>query len=326
MPIALLLALAASLGIHVGALILPDLELPGLGEEPPAPPLEARLMPPPAVPVATVAPKPAARAKPRPSRPARPVPPGPAAVPAPPAPPEPAAAAPEPQAVAEAPASAAPAAPRLPPRGRIRFAVFKGDQNFEVGQTIHEWQIADGAYQLSGITETTGLAALFKPVRVSYESRGRIGPAGLQPDSFVGKKNGVETGDRAEFDWAGGSITQGKDSRRQSLPAGAQDFISFYYEFGYLPQLGATVDLPVSTGRKLDTIRFTRVGEETLNLAFGAVPTLHLKAAGETTTEVWLATDRLLLPVKIRHIDKKGEIFDQVATELRVGDGPPAKE
>lgn len=301
--------------------MLPEVELPGLGEEPPSPPLEATLTPQ-RRPETPPTPAPAPKAVPKAPRPSRAVPPGPATVPAPQAQPEPAAAAPVPEAApAAAPEPAPPAAvePRLPPRGRIRFVVIKGEQNFEVGQTIHEWRIADGRYRLTGVTETTGLAALFKSVQVAYESRGKIGPAGLQPETFVARKNGSETGDRADFDWNAGSVVQGREQRRQTLPPGAQDFISFYYAFGYLPQVGATVDLPVSTGRKLDTIRFTRVGEEVLELAFGSVPTLHLRASGDTTTEVWLATDRLLLPVKIRHIDKKGERFDQIATELQVG-------
>lgn len=208
---------------------------------------------------------------------------------------------------------------RLPAQGRIRFAVFKGEQDMEVGQSIHQWQIVDGRYHLQGTTETTGLAALFKPVRVSYESRGKIGPVGLMPEIFLSKKNGRETEDRADFDWSGNSLTLSKDGRRLDLPPGAQDFISFYYQFGYLPTLGNQLDVAVATGRKLDLLHFTLKGEETLQLAFGPVPTLHFVAAGETVTEVWLATDRLLLPVKIRHIDKKGERFDQVATELAVG-------
>lgn len=300
--------------------MLPEVELPGLGEEPPPPPLDATLAPlrpqAPPPPAAQPAPKPAAKPKPAPAAKA----PATAAAPALPAPPVPAAAAaPAPPEPAAPPAAVPPPAPppaRLPSHGRIHFTVFKGEQNFEVGRTVHEWQIADGRYRLTGVTETTGLAALFKSVQVSYESRGKIGPAGLQPETFVARKNGSETGDRADFDWNAGSVVQGKDQRRQSLPPGAQDFISFYYAFGDLAPLGDRVDLPVSTGRKLDTVRFLRVGEEVLELPIGQVPTLHLRASGETTTEVWLATDRLLLPVKIRHIDKKGERFDQVASEL----------
>ena len=36
-------------------------------------------------------------------------------------------------------------------------------------------------------------------------------------------------------------------------------------------------------------------------------------------TELWLAYDYLLLPVKIRHVDNQGGSFVQVATAIRVG-------
>ena len=44
--------------------------------------------------------------------------------------------------------------------------------------------------------------------------------------------------------------------------------------------------------------------------------TLHLRAMTDNVTEIWIALDRLRLPVKIRFTDKKGESFEQVATEL----------
>ena len=47
--------------------------------------------------------------------------------------------------------------------------------------------------------------------------------------------------------------------------------------------------------------------------------TLHLRAPGVNTTELWLAYDYLLLPVKIRHVDNKGGILVQVATEINFG-------
>jgi hypothetical protein len=36
----------------------------------------------------------------------------------------------------------------------------------------------------------------------------------------------------------------------------------------------------------------------------------------DKTTEVWIALDRQRLPVRIRFTDKKGESFEQVATEI----------
>jgi len=49
---------------------------------------------------------------------------------------------------------------------------------------------------------------------------------------------------------------------------------------------------------------------------FGVFRTLHLKTQTGTTTELWLALDHGLLPIKIRHIDRKGDIYDQIVNEM----------
>lgn len=321
-PKAFLLALVASLGLHATALFAPDIELPVWHDEPP--PLEAELVmaPPKPMPLPVKA-KPAAKpkaARPHPAPGPAPAVPGNAApLPAAAAEASPAEAEPEATAVPEPeqPPAPPPVAPRLPSQGQIRFLVVKGEQMFEVGQSIHRWSIKDGSYTLSGMTETTGLAAVFKPVQITYESRGKITATGLQPETFTSRRNGAETDDRASFDWTAMTVAVGKGGNPQPLVPGAQDFISFYYQFGYQPPPSGPVDMMVATGRKFDRVRFQVVGEETLELAFGSVPTLHLRAAGDSTTEVWLALDRLLVPVKIRHIDKKGDLFDQIATEIQ---------
>lgn len=318
-PKAFLVALLASLGLHATALFAPDIELPVWHDEPP--PLEAELVMPPPKPIPIPPPqkvKPAA--KPKVAR-AHPASVSGNAAPLPAAAPEAA----QPEAEAKAAEPAAPETPpvpvtvepRLPSRGQIRFLVVKGEQMFEVGQSIHRWEIKDGTYKLSGMTETTGLAAVFKPVQITYESQGKITAGGLQPETFTSRRNGAETDDRASFDWNAMTVVVGKGGSPQPLVPGAQDFISFYYQFGYQPPPSGPVDMMVATGRKFDRVRFQVVGEETLDLAFGSVPTLHLRAAGDSTTEVWLALDRLLVPVKIRHIDKKGDLFDQIATEIQ---------
>ena len=46
----------------------------------------------------------------------------------------------------------------------------------------------------------------------------------------------------------------------------------------------------------------------------------HLKVAGgptEDSTEIWLDT-MTRLPLKIRHRDRKGEVFDQTATTVQL--------
>ena len=59
------------------------------------------------------------------------------------------------------------------------------------------------------------------------------------------------------------------------------------------------------------------IGEEELETVAGAFKTLHVKVPTEhNTTELWLALDRGLLPIKIRHIDRKGETTELIVTEI----------
>ena len=51
-------------------------------------------------------------------------------------------------------------------------------------------------------------------------------------------------------------------------------------------------------------------------LGLRGIRTLHLRAMTDSVTEIWLALDHHRLPVKIRYTDKKGDIFEQVATEI----------
>jgi hypothetical protein len=40
---------------------------------------------------------------------------------------------------------------------------------------------------------------------------------------------------------------------------------------------------------------------------------------GVATTELWLAYDRAMLPIKVQHVDRKGNILVQVATAIDLG-------
>ena len=337
MPVVLILAFAASLGIHAALLCGTAIELPPVVE---TPPLLAELKPQPLPPrqsAAKPAPKIAAKAK-APQHPAQRVASAspvlsaadsvnsPASV-APPG--EPAAAgAAEPAAPVSAPAAAPepepapvaePAAPRLPPRGMIRYRVDRGDSNFEIGFAQHEWSIADGHYRLTSVAETTGLVWLFKSIRMEMESRGLITADGLQPEHFAVRRNGQPTKETASFDWSAMTVSVA-DHGAQPLDAGAQDLLSFNYQLGYLAHPEAGDTLPIATGKKYEIYRLEVLGDEEIELPAGSMRTLHLRTPGTNSTELWLAYDYLLLPVKIRYVDGQGDSFVQVATKIRVGD------
>jgi hypothetical protein len=319
MPIAIVLALAASLGIHAAALFGTDIELfGGAADEPVA--LRAELQPPPATPA-----KPPAEQKPV-GKPRPKVKPSPLAstrsspnVQTPPATP----------AEQDVPASADEAAannarqpsepvkPLLPANGVIRFAILMGADGFRIGRAEHRWEFAeDGSYRLYGMTETSGLAALFKTVRFENESRGRLVAGGLQPEHYLSRKNGKDANENADFDWSSPQVLLSRDGQVRSISPGTQDILSLNYHLAYLrqPESGATVG--VVTGKKYERYALDSLGEEEIDTPAGRFRTLHLRAMTDSVTEIWLALDHHRLPVKIRFTDKKGDVFEQIATEL----------
>lgn len=329
MPIALLLALAASLGIHAAVLLVPDLELAALLE---SPPLRAELVIVPAAEKkADVAAFPALAKPPaKPAKPAakhlphRPLATGESASPTHVSPPEPlappsaaasvAAEAAAPARASDSGAAASPPAVRQRYLGRIRFIVYKGEQGMEVGQEIHQWEMADGAYRLTGTLETTGLAAVFKPLRIVKDSRGRVDGEGLHPEHFVVTRDGKETGERADFDLTAGTVSVAGRAA-QAFAAGSQDLMSFHYQLAMLLPAGR-LDIGLATGKKYAHYHFELVGEEKLTTPAGSFRTRHYRASDDSVTEVWLAVDRAGVPVKIRHTDRNGDVFDEVAAEV----------
>lgn len=357
MPFALLVALAASLGLHAAALFLTDVEV---ATEPEPLPLLAELKPPPrpelsqpaqALPVEApqnkVQPAPEPKKKKPPRRKAEPKPaPQPdttsvltvpaespvAVVPEPANAPsdemaggsigaaggagDPAELAPEPVVTSE-PLLASETVPPLPERGRIVYRVDRGDSNFEIGRARQEWEIVDGQYRLRSVVETTGLVWLFKAYRVEMESRGEVTGEGLRPDSFAIRRNGQEAREKASFDWTGMTVSIG-DRAPQPLAKGAQDLLSFNYQLRFMPLPESGGVLMLATGKKYGAYRLEVLGEEEVAVPAGTLRTLHLRAPGINTTELWLAYDYLMLPVKIRHLDNKGNSLVQVATEIQL--------
>lgn len=320
MPLAFVIALAASLGIHAAALFGTDVEIFGGADEPV--PLRAELQPPPPPPAAPPAaePKPAAKPRPKPAKPTPLVtdkssPTGETVVPAPEESKSSEIAPNLPLTVAKP--APEPAKPLLPAKGRMRFIIYYGTQGFQIGRAEHSWEFTeDGRYRLTGMTETSGLVALFKPLVFENESSGKLVAGGLQPETYRTRKNGKDANENADFDWSTAEVSLSRSGAVQPVSPGSQDILSLNYQLAYLrkPEDGTTVG--VVTGKKYDRFALDSLGEEEIDIPAGHFRTLHLRAMGDTVTEIWIALDRHRLPVKIRYTDKKGDVFEQVATEI----------
>lgn len=229
-----------------------------------------------------------------------------------------------------APAAVAPPELPLPRHGLIRFVVTRGEQGFVIGQSVHRWSHDGKTYTLNNVTETTGLAALFRPVQVTQTSVGEIGADGLRPREFRTGKDGV-AGDAANFDWSSMTLLLSAGNPPEvALKPGAQDMLSMFYQlsarYPWIPP--QRNEVTVATGRKSERYAFEVLGEELLPTVQGPLRTLHLRtAAGVEAIDIWVGLDLRDLPVKIRYTDRQGDSFDQIAEEIRFDgmQGPGAK-
>jgi len=319
-----LVALALSVVLHLGVAVSPGWHLPDFSE-PEVELIEARLAPPPvpkpvSVPATPVSPTPVPAqkpvAKPRPE--AIPATPAVAAASSGPSTPAPAV---QPVLAPSQPSAPAVIETSWPKKGRIRYGVSRASDAMVLGRTVHEWSHDGRSYTLRDTTESTGVVALFKPVKLVQESRGELTPQGLKPQEWRAEKNGV-AGDWVNFDWAAGKLTMG-GGREGATEAGMQDMLSLLHQLGLLAgSERAAPMVPLASGKKIERLVFQRLGEENLPLASGDKATLHLKAtdSGGEVTEVWLSQDARHLPLKIRRINRKGEIFDQTVEETEVSE------
>lgn len=323
----LLIAFLASATLHAVVMIGPDWALPDWSRDGAETRLDARLAPPP-VPVPVPA-KPKAPPRAAPRLAAAPVTTDAAGGSA--------AAAREPLgeevAVAAAmPAATVPPAPTffdpasvLAAHGRVRYLISRGAGGFVVGQAIHTWQRDDADYRLESVTETTGIAAVFKPARIVQQSRGEVTAAGLRPQWVHQEdKKGVS---EASLDWATHRVAG--SGRSEPLPAGTQDMLSMYYQLAW--SLSTTlaadapplVELPILTRKAIETYRFERVGREALNYQQRALSTWHYRTRnGTDAIELWFAPELRGLPVLIRFIDRNGELFEQRAEAIELANDP----
>ena len=328
----LVLALVASALLHVAAVVAPGWALPETLEPDLPPTIDAVLAKAPVrneiAPVAKPVPKPPV-SKPRPPSAAQAVvvaesPSEPVAVAAPAQAAEPPLAVPPASSATDTSGAAGdmtaapqPANTTLPGKGRMRYIVTRGEGGFVIGESVHSWNHDGFTYRLESQTETTGIAAVFKPARIVQSSQGEISAAGLRPREFRHERAaGI---DSANFDW--GRRVVAYAGREGSLVEGTQDMLSMYYQLVLQAPRSGAVEMSIASGRKLAKYRFDVLGEETLSFPAGERQTVHIKTrSGNDHIEMWLPAgtgeQARGMPLKIRIIDRKGDIYDQIADDL----------
>lgn len=194
-----------------------------------------------------------------------------------------------------------------------------------IGIMQETYEARDGRYQIVSETHATGVLALVqrRPARVT--SSGEVDLAGLHPQTFEAARGSSDARRvRADFDWTAHKLTMTHDDRSDTvtLPPGAQDRLSVMYQFLFIPpdQL-RDLKFAMTNGRKLDHYRYTTGPDTALDTAIGRMAVVHLvkqHAAGDTATEIWLAREHAMLPVKMRIIEDDGSRYEQIIVRLNL--------
>ena len=215
--------------------------------------------------------------------------------------------------------------PLLPKHAQLHYSVQYRAGTFKLGEVTHTLENKDGRYTLRAETQTTGLVSLFKSYHLLQTSTGSLSSQGLRPAGYSEVKTD-SSGKQvtiATFDWPAHKIhfTDGQDS---VLPDQTQDVLSLPYHISQQPLNVKSIPIALSKGRNVSR-QYLAVGEETIiSTPMGDLRTVTLSkvhGANEEGLIIWLALEYRLLPVKILHLDKSGEITaNMVITDIRVSD------
>ena len=102
------------------------------------------------------------------------------------------------------------------------------------------------------------------------------------------------------------------------LAEGAQDLLSFMYQFMFVPPL-QEMHLTITNGRRLRTYDYRFDGEVQLETEVDTLRCIKISRTssdGEEKTELWLAADYHYLPVRMRKTEEDGTETDRIVSRL----------
>jgi len=144
--------------------------------------------------------------------------------------------------------------------------------------------VGETRYRLQSEIQAVGIASLAFSGKRLETSNGSVTEFGLQPDSYryeISSK--PEKFQGADFDWAHHKLklTTAKSNETLELPEGTQDFLSFMYQFMFVPPLDR-MQHTLTNGKTLHTIDYLFVSEDEVATKFGNLNTMHIaKSSGD---------------------------------------------
>lgn len=208
----------------------------------------------------------------------------------------------------EAKAAAAPR--RFPDKAVLDYQIYYG--SLMAGHGEVSWQRRGGSYTLEA-----RLTPIIGP-GLRYQSRGSVGKNGLTPLAYQAWRGDTER-EAARFDWASNTLAYGdRDSKEAPLTPGAQDILSLGYQLALTGGSRLPVPLRITTGKRVYDYPLAASGETRYPPDHGTLRVVVFRAKhGEGLTEFWLAPDFANLPVRILRVDKD-KTLDQRARRIDI--------
>jgi hypothetical protein len=208
--------------------------------------------------------------------------------------------------------------------------VYQATRNGQPFATVTEsYRQEKGRYRIESVTTGIGVYALFGKRRLTSE--GEVGADGLKPSHFeLHQGDNISKSLFADFDWAASTLTMKIKGETNVVPLqkGTQDLSSFAYQFMFTPPVGDVLNLPMTTGKKLNLYNYTLTEKnELLEIAAGKFKTVHLVKARDKDAdpasvkdekELWLGLGNHYLPVRLVMVDDHGVKIEQTLTSLHV--------
>jgi len=208
----------------------------------------------------------------------------------------------------------------VPTHIQIKYRVSMG--SMKIGEGLDTFEHDGKTYSVVSESKTAGLAAMLYQLNIRREAKGRITSEGLKPRTFVESRND-KVKRSATFDWEKNQVelAEGDENKHTvPLPPSTWDATSFAWNFAFVPAGDKELNINLTDGRRVTSYRYAIVGRETLNTVIGDIPTLHVKKVLEgddkRAFDVWLATERHYLPVRIRYTEKDGTAFDSLVEAI----------
>ena len=207
-----------------------------------------------------------------------------------------------------------------PSRLQVSYNVIKDGIK---GATITEtYTRKQHSYHIESISKAVGIVALIKPETIRVVSEGLITAKGLRPITFSNqRKLDSERNVSADFDWEGNTIALNDRTGKRTLPlpAGTQDRLSAMYQFLFLPLKNTALDFYMTNGSKVDIYNYLITPEQSVTVPLGTFKAIYVASppkAGESRTEIWLATEHANFPYKMVITDPDGDQFTQELTQF----------